>query len=31
LLKLGGEKNNKKVVTDFMDLVEKEALKEAKK
>ena len=30
LLKLGGEKNNKKVVTDFMDRVESEALKEAK-
>ncbi|MCA1055660.1 SRPBCC family protein [Rossellomorea aquimaris] len=28
LLKLGGEKNNKKVVTDFMDRVENEALKE---
>lgn len=31
LLKLGGEKNNNKVVADFMDLVEKEALKEVKK
>ncbi len=31
LLKMGGEKNNNKVVTDFMELVEKEALKEAKK
>ncbi|MCA1066269.1 SRPBCC family protein [Rossellomorea sp. AcN35-11] len=31
LLKLGGEKNNKKVVTDFMDRVENEALKEANK
>ena len=29
LLKLGGEKNNNKVVTDFMDRVESEALKEA--
>ncbi|WP_064094004.1 SRPBCC family protein [Rossellomorea aquimaris] len=29
LLKLGGEKNNKKVVTDFMDRVESEAIKEA--
>ncbi|WP_335869107.1 SRPBCC family protein [Bacillus sp. 2205SS5-2] len=28
LLKLGGEKNNKKVVIDFMDLVEEESLKE---
>lgn len=25
LLKMGGQKNNEKVVTDFMDLVEKEA------
>jgi hypothetical protein len=31
LLKLGGEKNNNKVVTDFMDLVEKEALIEKSK
>lgn len=31
LLKLGGEKNNKKVVIDFMDRVEEEALREAKK
>ncbi|KAA0561480.1 SRPBCC family protein [Bacillus sp. CH30_1T] len=31
LLKLGGEKNNNKVVTEFMDLVESEALKEANK
>jgi hypothetical protein len=31
LLKMGGEKNNNKVVMDFMELVEKEALKEAKK
>ncbi|WP_102261353.1 hypothetical protein [Mesobacillus jeotgali] len=31
LLKLGGEKNNKKVVTDFMDRVESEALMEEKK
>jgi hypothetical protein len=30
LLKLGGDKNNNKVVMDFMELVEKEALKEAK-
>jgi hypothetical protein len=30
LLKLGGEKNNKKVVIDFMDRVEEEALVEAK-
>lgn len=29
LLKLGGEKNNNKVVTDFMNLVESEAKKEA--
>lgn len=29
LLKLGGEKNNNKVVTEFMDRVETEALKEA--
>ncbi|BCB02693.1 SRPBCC family protein [Bacillus sp. KH172YL63] len=29
LLKLGGEKNNHKVVTEFMDRVEQEALKEA--
>lgn len=29
LLKLGGEKNNNKVVTDFMNLVESEAMKEA--
>ncbi|MBM7094889.1 SRPBCC family protein [Bacillus sp. H-16] len=29
LLKLGGEKNNKKVVDDFMDTVEAEALKSA--
>ncbi|TMU85204.1 SRPBCC family protein [Bacillus sp. BHET2] len=28
LLKLGGEKNNNKVVTDFMDRVESEAMKE---
>lgn len=28
LLKMGGQKNNEKVVTDFMELVEKEALKE---
>ncbi|TYR81502.1 SRPBCC family protein [Priestia megaterium] len=28
LLKMGGQKNNEKVVTDFMDLVEAEALKE---
>jgi hypothetical protein len=27
LLKMGGEKNNNKVVTDFMELVEKEAKK----
>ncbi|MBS8266587.1 SRPBCC family protein [Mesobacillus boroniphilus] len=31
LLKLGGERNNKKVVTDFMDRVESEALEETKK
>lgn len=31
LLKLGGEKNNNKVVMDFMELVEKEAFKEANK
>jgi hypothetical protein len=31
LLKLGGEKNNNKVVIDFMELVEKEALKESNK
>jgi hypothetical protein len=31
LLKMGGEKNNNKVVMDFMDLVEKEAFKEAGK
>jgi hypothetical protein len=31
LLKMGGEKNNNKVVIDFMELVEKEALKESKK
>ncbi|WP_175987834.1 SRPBCC family protein [Bacillus sp. Marseille-Q1617] len=31
LLKLGGEKNNKKVVTDFMDRVEREALIEQSK
>jgi hypothetical protein len=31
LLKMGGEKNNHKVVMDFMDLVEKEAFKEAEK
>jgi hypothetical protein len=31
LLKLGGEKNNNKVVTDFMDLVESEALIEKSK
>ena len=29
LLKLGGEKNNQKVVTEFMDRVETEAMKEA--
>ncbi|UII54200.1 SRPBCC family protein [Cytobacillus spongiae] len=29
LLKLGGQKNNQKVVTDFMDRVESEALTEA--
>lgn len=28
LLKIGGTKNNEKVVQDFMDLVEKEALKQ---
>ncbi|WP_409252322.1 SRPBCC family protein [Bacillus sp. SCS-153A] len=27
MLKLGGEKNNKKVVNDFMELVKKEAMK----
>jgi hypothetical protein len=31
LLKLGGDKNNNKVVMDFMELVEKEALKESNK
>lgn len=29
LLKLGGKRNNQKVVTDFMDRVEKESIKES--
>jgi hypothetical protein len=31
LLKLGGERNNNKVVTDFMDRVESESLKEKRR